>query len=200
MSTASGMAAQPNHRLDRVRITAAMVEDRVCPEGNEKSFGTAMSSGMSGSSQQGRGRATTFLRNALPTNAPAASPASRSSPCWRYFLVQSSPPAAASQIAPPFPSAVSLGIRKSSSGHAADRMPCKMVQSRSITLDTPLSACFSPFSFSAFQRKQQGRTQHKSRQASSFPGKIGERGTMMNCAPSLAHLKSENAQLRSNPR
>ena len=35
ISTAKGMAAYPNLRSAEVRIAAAMVEDRVCPDGKE---------------------------------------------------------------------------------------------------------------------------------------------------------------------
>ena len=64
--TAKGLAKQANFLFDRESIVAAMVEESVCPDGNEKSSGLLIKSATEVSIHDGRGRATAFLSIRFP--------------------------------------------------------------------------------------------------------------------------------------
>lgn len=71
-----------------------------------------------------------MLQEYIADQTPMARPASIIIPYFRYFFVQSSPPAAKIQTAPLFPSIVIFGISISSSGQVRNaRISCKIVQS-----------------------------------------------------------------------
>ena len=73
-----------------------------------------------GSNQQGRARINKCFSTTFPISTPVKSPASTKTPTRRYFGINNSTTANASQIQPTSPRNVIFGIRKSKKPHRSE--------------------------------------------------------------------------------
>ena len=106
-------------RLSVLSITnAAINEDRVCPDGCEKSVGLLIRSGKPVSVQLGLGLAISGFNVRLPIKRPISIQTRIKIPHLRYFFVKISITAMAIQSIPPLPKAEKKGIIKSINPHS----------------------------------------------------------------------------------
>ena len=109
--TARMYAPMPNLRLAYLILSAAANEETVCPDGKEKSCGTATSIGTSGLIQQGLGRATSGFKAKLHIINPAKSDNKTNHPFFRYLGKNIRIIPDIIQIAPELPKTEMYGIK-----------------------------------------------------------------------------------------